>query len=204
MKDIFIAGTDTNVGKTIVSAWLCNILKADYFKPIQSGVEEQFPRTDSEFMQSINLGNYIFPEIYKFRLPLSPHISAKLDNQEIDLSKIQIPQHNNRIIVEGAGGLYVPLNNQDFIIDLIKKLDIATIIVARTALGTINHTLLTVNALRQNNINILGVILVGEENLANKTAIQTYGKVKVLATLPIFSDKNNWQGLKEFGHRLNI
>ena len=198
---IFITGTDTDVGKTIASAWLCQQLNADYFKPVQSGIQNTPPYTDSDFIKSLNLKNTkVFDEIYKFQYALSPHLSAQYAKTYIELEKINIPPSNlnKTIIIEGAGGIFVPLNEKEYILDLIIKLDIPTVIVCRSGLGTINHTCLTVKTLQQYNINIAGIIMTGDFNTENKKAIQHYTKIDVIAELPIFSSDNNWQELKEY------
>ncbi|MFM2344995.1 MAG: Dethiobiotin synthase [Pseudomonadota bacterium] len=195
----FVTGTDTDIGKTIASAWLCNVLNADYFKPIQSGIQEFQPRTDSEFIQSLNLPHtYVFDEIYRFKQPLSPHLSSSYENVNIELNKIQLPKSNNKIIVEGAGGVFVPLNKDEYIIDLIKYLNIPTIVVCRSSLGTINHTCLTIKTLQSYDIKIAGIIMVGNFNAENKKAIQNYTKIDIIAELPIFNSENNWQELKDY------
>ena len=198
---IFITGTDADIGKTIASAWLCHKLNADYFKPIQSGIQKIFPHTDSDFIKSLDLNIKVFDEIYKFEHTLSPHLSAQYAGINIDLNKIILPQSEckNTLIVEGAGGVLTPLNKNEYIADLIKKLDIPTIIICRSTLGTINHTCLTVKLLQSYNINIIGIIMVGIYNAENKKSIQHYTKIDIIAELPIFSQKNNWLQLKNYG-----
>jgi dethiobiotin synthetase len=174
----FVTGTDTNVGKTIVSAILCNSLKASYFKPIQSGVLEGI---DSDTIKKFT-SSRIIPEVYKLTKPLSPHLAARHDNIDIDIHKIQLPQEDN-LIVEGAGGLMVPLNNDFFMIDLIKKLNIPVILVARTALGTINHTLMSIQMLKNYDIKIHGIILNGKKMVDIKESIEFYSGVNVIYEL---------------------
>ncbi len=175
----FITGTDTNIGKTLVCSWLCLHTGYDYFKPVQSGTLES---VDSLDVQRLS-GAKIHPETYRLKAPLSPHLAASLERQTIDLDTIMLPKQSN-LIVEGAGGIFVPLNDEVLLIDLIAKFDIPVIIVARTELGTINHTLLTVQTLRAASIDIAGVIMSGIPNSDNQHAIETYGQVRVLATLP--------------------
>lgn len=191
-KGFFITGTDTHVGKTVVSAWLTHHLNADYWKPIQSGIEGG---TDTERVCSLaNLSSYrIHPEKYLFKTPLSPHLAAALEQEEIDLNEINMPKTKNTIIIESAGGVMVPLNKNAVNLDLIEKMGLPTIIVARNRTGTINHTCLTIAALRQRNLPIAGVILVppigyadDHSGFANKQAIEYFGKVKVLAVLEEF------------------
>ena len=177
---IFITATDTNIGKTLVSTWLCLHFNMSYWKPIQSGINDI---TDTEFVKSF--GVKTFQELYRLTQPLSPHLAAHIDNKKIDLNKINIIQENN-LIVEGAGGVLVPLNEQHTILDLIKRLNIPVIVIARSSLGTINHTCLTLEALRSKGVNVLGVITNGEENIENRLAIEYYGKVNVLQHIPFF------------------
>jgi dethiobiotin synthetase len=171
---VFITGTDTGVGKTTVARYLCNLWKADYFKPIQTGLEK-----DSDQMPE---QTFIHPEAYHFKAPLSPHAAAEKEGKEIDLQKIQIPQ-SDRLIVEGAGGVLVPLNKTHLMIDLIKHLGLPVIIVSRNQLGTINHTLLTLQALQD--LPVLGVVLSGEDptNVHHQT-IESYGKTKIIGMMP--------------------
>ncbi|XKL68823.1 hypothetical protein PGB90_006592 [Kerria lacca] len=176
---VFITGTDTDVGKTTICSWLCLHTQYAYFKPIQTG-----NTTDVDKKTVKQLSNAkIYEEAYSFIKPVSPHLAAKLDNTYIHLENIQLPNESN-LIIEGAGGLLVPINDRTFIIDLIQMFDVTVILVARSTLGTINHTLLSLESLRKRNIKILGVIMNGEYNEDNKEAIEFYGQVKVLASFP--------------------
>jgi dethiobiotin synthetase len=177
---IFVTGTDTDVGKTLVSAWLCLHTKADYFKPIQSGSELGM---DSDFVSKI-AGNHIHPESYVFSQPLSPHLAAAKENKSILLNHISLPAHANNLVVEGAGGVMVPLSEQHLMLDLIEQLKLPVLLVCRSKLGTINHTLLSLQALRSRKITILGVIMNQGENDDNKRAIEYYGHTSVLMTIP--------------------
>lgn len=180
---VFISGTDTNIGKTIISAWLCLHTKYAYFKPIQTGSLEQL---DSKVVLDLSADIQIYPEIYIYKTPVSPHLAAILEKQEIDIAKIKLPDHKN-LIIEGAGGLLVPLNKKYFIIDLIFYLNLPVILVANSRLGTINHTLLSLTELKRRNINTLGVIINGELNQDIMDAIEYYGNVKVLAQFPLIN-----------------
>ncbi|MCE2992382.1 MAG: dethiobiotin synthase [Candidatus Jidaibacter sp.] len=179
---IFIAGTDTDIGKTLVSTWLCLHTGFDYFKPIQTGSRHG---TDSQSVQEMT-NSKVHKESYLYKEPLSPHLAAKLENSEIDLSAIKLP-NTEKLIVEGAGGLLVPINKHSLMIDLIKQLAIPVILVASSRLGTINHTLLSLEAMRSRGVKTLGVIVNGEKNQDNCDAIEFYGKVSVLAQLPFIS-----------------
>ncbi|HEY9643790.1 MAG TPA: dethiobiotin synthase [Coleofasciculaceae cyanobacterium] len=182
-KQFFVTGTDTDVGKTVVSAMLTLGLGGAYWKPIQSGLE---PITDTDYVQTITGldSSHFMPERFRLPEPLSPHASAAIAQVQINLADFQLPVVSQpHLIVEGAGGLLVPLNSQDLLIDLIQRLELPVCLVARSSLGTINHTLLSLNALRQANIPILGVILNGKPNAINREAIAHYGQVPILGEL---------------------
>jgi len=193
INGIFVAGTDTNVGKTIVSAaFICALRRRKnvcYWKPIQTGIE-----ADDDTKTVRELANCSDAEIFDkgFRLekPLSPHLSARLANVEITVEKILdfLPNEPDERfwIIEGAGGALVPLNETELLIDLIKVLDLPVVVAARSGLGTINHTLLTVEALRNRGLEIFGVIMNGEPNDENRQAIERFGQVKVLAKMAKF------------------
>jgi dethiobiotin synthetase len=178
---IFVTGTDTNIGKTVISTWLCLKSGYQYFKPIQTGSNEG---TDSNFVKQIAKAK-THKESHIYQAPLSPHLAAIQENQEINIKNIKLPAVNN-LIIEGAGGVLVPINQKFLMIDLIKQLKVPVIIVSPARLGTINHTLLTIKALNLRKIEILGVIMNGasEFDLDNIAAIEFYGKVKVLSSFP--------------------
>lgn len=178
----FITGTDTDVGKTIVSSWLCLHTGYSYFKPIQTGC---ILGKDSCKVGELT-GTNVYKEAFVFKEPLSPHLAALRENRSIDISEIKLPQENNRpfLIVEGAGGVLAPINEDTFMVDLIKKFATPVILVARPTIGTINHTLLSLEALRARSISVLGVILNGPHDQDNFNAIEFYGKVQVLASIP--------------------
>jgi dethiobiotin synthetase/malonyl-CoA O-methyltransferase len=173
----FVTGTDTGVGKTVVSAILCSGMQADYWKPVQTGTNES---RDSEFLNDFS--KTIFPEAYKLREPLSPHAAARLEGVNISLEKIVAarPSTTRPLIVEGAGGVLVPLNEHHLMIDLIQKMGLPAIIVSRSTLGTINHTLLTLEALRYRKIPIAGIVMVGPSNPQNREALEKYGRAPVV------------------------
>jgi dethiobiotin synthetase len=183
MAKYFITGIGTGIGKTLISAILTEKLNADYWKPIQSGDLET---SDSLTIKGLisNTKTVIHPESYRLTQPLSPHLSARLDGIEIDLSKINIPTTSNDLIIEGAGGLMVPLNENELIIDLIKKLNVVVILVSQNYLGSINHTLLSINLLKQYEIPVKGIIFNGDENLETERYIQQYAKIKKLGNVP--------------------
>lgn len=187
---IFVTGTDTGVGKTLVCAALMSVFdNAFYWKPIQTGSEEG---TDTEWIKRVTgLPNERFiPEAYCFKKPLSPHEAASLENATIDLHSIELPNVSGRLIVEGAGGVMVPINDRYFILDLIKHLGLPALVVSRSTLGTINHSLLTLMALRNAGIDIVGVIMNGPRNESNKKSIEYYGKTFVIAQIEPISVVN--------------
>ena len=159
METFFITGTGTGVGKTLVAAMLCEALQADYWKPIQAGYD---PATDSDWVRSMvtNTKTVVHPETYLLKLPASPHIAATDEGIEISIAKIVAtkPDTSNTLVIEGAGGLLVPLNKKDFMIDLIAELDATVIIVSRNELGSINHSLLTAQALQARKLRVMGWI----------------------------------------------
>lgn len=188
-EHIFISGTDTDVGKTVIAAIMVAGLRSSYWKPIQSGLEE---KTDTEFVRELTgLGTQFFhDETYRLARPLSPHASSELEGVTIDLDAFELPPkgENSRLIVEGAGGIMVPLNRRDYMLDLMKKLNIAVLLVARSGLGTINHTLLSLDMLRKNNLEVLGVVMNGPKNESNKKALEYYGGVRVIAEIDTIPD----------------
>ncbi|RZL29152.1 MAG: dethiobiotin synthase, partial [Pedobacter sp.] len=162
-------------------------LKADYWKPIQSG---DLAQSDSLAIQNLitNPQTKIHPELYRLNQPLSPHLSAKLDGIEIELDKFRLPETENNLIVEGAGGLMVPLNSKELILDLIKHLNIPVIVVSQNYLGSINHTLLTINTLKQHQINIKGIIFNGDTNLESEDYILKYYGIEYLGNIPMLKN----------------
>jgi dethiobiotin synthetase len=177
----FITGTDTNVGKTVVAAMFTLGLRATYWKPIQSGLE---PITDTDYLRQVTQLDpaHFLPERYRLTQPLSPHASAAIDGLEIALTDFELPPHTP-LIVEGAGGLMVPLNRHHYIIDLIKHLNLPVCLVTRSTLGTINHTLLSIAQLNRWEISILGVVINGPPNPSNRDAIAHYGQVPILGEI---------------------
>lgn len=184
---LFITGISTDVGKTIASAILVEALEADYWKPIQSG---DLHNSDSHKIKSLvsNTKTVIHPNSYQLKTPASPHFSAAIDSVTIEIENIKEPnpnsyQKDNHLVIEGAGGVYVPLNDIDCVIDLIKE-DYKVVVVSRHYLGSINHTLLTIEALKSRKINIAGILFSGEENKAtesiilNKTGVKRIGRIE--------------------------
>lgn len=187
MNGFFVTGIGTDIGKTVVSAVLVEALKADYWKPIQSGNQDF---KDSDFIKAYCIHHQtIHPEEYFLTEPVSPHLAAKLDGKTIEFQHIKLPKTTTTLIVEGAGGLLVPLNDKHLIVDLIIKLQLPVILVSMNYLGSINHTLLTIEALKQRNIDISGIIFNGEPNMEtenyilNKTGLRFLGKIPKAETM---------------------
>ena len=178
-KPIFVTGIGTGIGKTIVSAVLVEKLKADYWKPIQSG---DLDDSDTKKVKSLisNKQSVFHPEAYRLHYPFSPHKSAAIDGITIEPEKIILPETKNTLIIEGAGGLMVPLNNTFLMIDLIKQLGAGVILVSQNYLGSINHTLLSINALKQQNIPVKGIIFNGVKDIYTKEFILNYSGIELL------------------------
>jgi len=185
-KPLFVTGIGTNIGKTIVSAVLVEKLKADYWKPVQSG---DLNKSDSLSIQNLisNTVTKIHQESYKLTQPFSPHKSAAIDGIIIDPDNINLPKTSNALIVEGAGGLMVPLNNEFLIIDLIKKLNIEVVLVSQNYLGSINHTLLSIHALKSYQIPIRGIIFNGIKDIYSKDFILETTGVELLGHIPQYN-----------------
>lgn len=182
-KVIFVSGTGTGIGKTFVSAILAEALHADYWKPVQAGYATI---TDSDWVKSIlsNKKSVVHPEAYKLKLAASPHIGARQENITISLQKIvdKLPTGDNDLIIEGAGGLMVPLNDHEFVIDLIRMLGVPVVLVSRNTLGSINFSLLSALACKQKDIQVLGWIfndnyLDYEHDITRWTGIPSLGSV---------------------------
>lgn len=177
----FVTGTDTGIGKTVISAMLTQALNASYWKPIQAGLEEE---TDTQFVKrTTNIaGSAIKPERYRLKTPMSPHGAAEIDGVEISMADFELPEYETgHLVVEGAGGLMVPMNDEDMVIDLISYLNLPVVLVARSTLGTLNHTFLSLEALRKRDITILGVVLNGPRHKSNYEAIEKHGDINILA-----------------------
>ena len=183
---LFVTGTDTGIGKTLVSALLCAALDACYWKPIQTGSREGTDRRTVMRIAELPRERAL-PEAYCFSPPVSPHLAARRAGVRIDLRKIRIPAaaRSGNLVVEGAGGALVPINEKQLTMDLMRHLKLPVVVVSRTALGTINHTLLTLAALRPEQLDICGVILCGKPNAENRKAIEHYGGVEVIGAVPM-------------------
>lgn len=178
---IFITGISTDVGKTVASTIVVEALEADYWKPIQAG-DLDLSDTHKVKAKISNSKSHFFPNAYELNTPASPHLAAEIDGIEIDLKNIQEPKTENHLVIEGAGGIFVPLNDNETIVDLIQP-DYKVIVVSRHYLGSINHTLLTIEAIRNRGFEVAGIIFSGSENksteslILNKTGIKCIGRI---------------------------
>lgn len=183
MSRYIITGTDTNIGKTVFAAMLVQALGGNYWKPLQSGVGDGI---DTRTVQNLTglPDERFFPERHIFTESLSPHRAAEIDGLSVDVDSLNVPQSERPLIIEGAGGLMVPLTRKSLQINLFRKWDIPVILCARTGLGTINHTLLSLEALWTRRIKIHGIAFIGPENDDNIRTIAEFSGEKVLGRLP--------------------
>lgn len=189
VRGVFVTGTGTDVGKTVVCAWLAGGLRADYWKPVQTGAAGHMaPGSDTAEVARLAPSVMVHPSSVVLPQPLSPHEAARLAGARIDPEMLIPPVTGRPLVVEGAGGALVPLNESFLMVDLMQRLGLLVLVVARTRLGTINHTLLTLEALRARGLAVLGVVLCGEPDAANREAIVHFGRVSVLAELPRLSE----------------
>jgi dethiobiotin synthase len=195
MNGYFVTGTDTGVGKTLVAAVLTLALEGYYWKPVQSGIRDE-PSDKTTIQQLTDLSDeHFFASNYALQANLAPNQAAARENITIDLQACKLDAPRYPLIVEGAGGVCVPLNDKDSMLDLIHQTALPVIIASRGTLGTINHTLLTINMLQQKNIPIEGVVFSGELNMENKKHIEDLSGVKTLFHIPLFAEvsKNIFQ-----------
>jgi dethiobiotin synthetase len=181
MRSIIVTGTDTGIGKTVFASALAAALGATYWKPIQSGLDGE--ESDSDAARRLGVSR-ILPEAYRLTEPLSPHRAAELDRVEIDPARLTLPHVDGHLVVEGAGGLLVPITRSLLFADLFAQWRAPAVLVARTALGTINHSLLSVEAMRARSIPIVGIAFVGDANEDNEATICTLAGVRRLGRLP--------------------
>ncbi|MEL6923839.1 MAG: dethiobiotin synthase [Bacteroidota bacterium] len=183
-RAFFLTGIDTEIGKTVASAILTEALCADYWKPVQCG---ELSFSDSKKIKTWvrNERTTVHSESHRLQAPMSPHAAAAAEGKQLKLSDFQLPAyHNDYLIAEGAGGLYVPLNDEDCIIDLIGQLQLPVILVSKNYLGSINHTLLSIHALRQRNIPIAGLLFNGPATPTTESIIELQTQVPVIGRLP--------------------
>jgi dethiobiotin synthetase len=209
MRKIFITGIGTDVGKTVVSAILTEVLEADYWKPVQAGdLDSSDSITVERFIS--NKKTVIHPEGIKLNSPMSPHAAAAIDNVAIKLSDFKLPKTDNNLVVEGAGGLMVPLNDKDLIIDLIQYLNLEVVLVSQNYLGSINHTILSIDALKNRGIKVLGIIFNGDQNVETEQYILNYSGLTCLGRVQqhenmnkeiVVSYKNKFSAFSELSSR---
>lgn len=180
MTRLIVTGTDTGIGKTVFSAALATALGAYYWKPIQSGLEDG---ADADSVAALGV-THVLPEAYRLTQPLSPHRSAELDGVTINPAALMPPEVDGPLVIEGAGGVLVPVTRSLLYADLFARWAMPAVLVARTGLGTINHSLLSIEALRARGVPILGVAFVGDANEDNEATICQIGRVKRLGRLP--------------------
>ncbi len=180
---VVVTGTDTGVGKTVFAAALAGALDGFYWKPVQAGLQEE---TDSETVLRLSglPAERILPEAYRLKTPASPHLAAKLDGVAIDPAALVLPDTIRPLVVEAAGGLLVPLTREVLYIDVIARWRAPVVLCARTTLGTINHSLLSIEALRARGIALLGIVFTGDENAETERIIVHIGRVPHLGRLP--------------------
>ena len=211
IKGFFISGTGTNVGKTIISSVLVKKLGADYFKPIQCG-KNSSSETDSDVVKKLCPKVKIFAESYFFNKPESPNIASRKENKKVELKellKIRKEKTNNKIIIEGAGGLQVPVNDNYLMSDVAKKFNLPLILVAKTSLGTINHTLMSIQIIKEKKINFCGIIFIGNKREKTIKTIKLFGerilkkKIKIIGIVPMVG-KITRKSIDNFTRLLNI
>lgn len=199
-EDLFVTGTDTNVGKTVLSALLVAALDAIYWKPIQTGASEGTDRDTVMALAEIPKDK-TFPETYCYEPPVSPHLAAEAAGETIDLAEIRRPamtEDGGPLIAEGAGGVMVPINWRQSMRDLIVQLKMPVVVASRTALGTINHTTLTVDALRNAGATVKGVVMIGPENRDNERSIQRCAGIPIIGRIPVLEKINRVTLLRVF------
>lgn len=180
---IVVTGTDTGIGKTIFSAALVGAIDGFYWKQIQAGLDEE---TDSQIVLRLSglAAERVLPEAYRLQTPASPHLSAEIDGVTIDHQTLLVPEKDRPVVIEGAGGLLVPLTRNVTYLDLMARWRVPVVLCARTTLGTINHSLLSIAALRLRGVAILGIAFIGEKNLESERIVVDMGKVRHLGRLP--------------------
>jgi len=182
MKKFFVTGIGTDVGKTVISAILAEALQADYWKPVQTG---SFFSTDSEIVRRYitNTKTFIHPEAYILKQNMSPHAAAELEGKKIVLENINLPHTTNTLIIEGAGGLMVPLNDNEFMVDIILKTQAEVVLVIQNYLGSINHSILTIDALRYRKINVFGIVFNGPPHQLSEDILLSYSNIPCVGRL---------------------
>ena len=189
MSGYFVCGTDTDVGKTVASAWLMMHLDADYWKPVQSGALTDSDTNTVQSLTGFDAARF-WPCTYELTEPLSPHEAARRDDVTIDFDAFELPRTERPLVVEGAGGLMVPLNDDYMMIDLMARLALPAVLVCRSGLGTINHTLLSLQALRARGMPVAGLIMSGEKSPHNRHALEQFADAPILAEIDFLDPLN--------------
>lgn len=195
-QGFFVTGTDTGVGKTIASTWLSLHTSSLYWKPIQTGISVD--PMDRDMVAEIIGIEQTLPTPFVYKEPLAPLHAAEIENTTVPIEDIVLPQGDHSLVVEGAGGVMVPITSTFFMTDLMAKLNLPIVVVARTTLGTINHTLLTLEALKRRSLPVAGIIFIGPNNTHGQRAIEHYGDVPIIGHIPILDDisKDNLHRIK--------
>ena len=203
MTVLVVTGTDTGIGKTVFSAGLAGALGAHYWKPIQAGVD---PEGDKESVAALSglPASRILPEAYRLATPASPHLAARIDGVEISLDRLALPQVDGPLVVEGAGGLMVPISESLLMIDLFAHWRQPVILCARTGLGTINHSLLSIEALRARGVPIAGIAFIGDPHAENERIVPLLGDVPVLGRLPLLAPLGPETLARAFAAHINL
>jgi dethiobiotin synthetase len=181
---LVVSGTDTGIGKTVLAAALTGYLKAHYWKPVQAGLEGETDSAAVARLSGLGLG-CLLPEAYRLTTPCSPHQAAAIDGVTIDPDRLALPDVNGPLVIEGAGGVLVPVAPGTFMADLFALWSLPVVLAARTGLGTINHTLLSLEALRVRGLAVHGVAFIGEANIETERVICAEGQVRRLGRLPV-------------------
>jgi dethiobiotin synthetase len=199
LKGLVITGIGTDVGKTVVSAIVAQALEMDYWKPVQAG---DLDNSDTKKVRKLTQGIDCLPERYQLTTPASPHHAANLDKLTISPNDFQLPSSDRPLLIEGAGGVMVPFNNQGLVFaDLIEHWKLPVIVVSRHYLGSINHTLMTLEGLKSRKINVAGIVFVGDENSATESIILLNSGVRFIARIPL-ADEVNQQFVQEQAQRI--
>ena len=200
-----VTGTDTDVGKTVFAAALTGALGASYWKPVQAGCNPD-GAGDKECVARLSGAppERVLPEAYRLSTPYSPHLAARIDKVEIDLAMLELPQVDGPLIVEGAGGVLVPLTRSLLFADLFARWALPVVLVARTSLGTINHSLLSLEALRSRGVPVLGIAFCGEENQESERIISEIGQIRCLGRLPMLDTLDQASLSEAFRHNFDL
>ncbi|WP_294254349.1 dethiobiotin synthase [uncultured Sphingomonas sp.] len=202
-QTFIITGTDTGIGKTVFAAALAGALGARYWKPIQSGLDDGSDSERTAALSGLPIG-HILPEAYRLVTPCSPHLAAEIDGVTIDLDRLALPSVDRPLVVEGAGGALVPVTREILYADVFARWGKPVVLVARTTLGTINHSLLSIEALRARGVPIHGIAFVGDSVEDSEATIAAIGKVKRLGRLPMLADLTHESLVEAFAEAFDV